>query len=113
VIDQASAYSVGMNALYSLANGRATLSGAEPEALEFTGVSAASNPVIAIRPDPDQIHDALASLVERKSELPELGRRSADYVAKYHGADVIAGQYEALYERLLAPVVAAAVPQRA
>ena len=106
VVDQASAYSVGMNALYALARGRVTLSGAEPEALEFIGVGTDENPVIAIRPDADQIYDALAGLVERKAELPELGRRSAAYVAKYHAADVIARQYEALYARLLEPVAA-------
>lgn len=100
-IDQASSYGMGMNALYALARGRVALTGAEPETLDFVGVSAAENPMINIRPDADQIHDALAALVERKAELPELGRRSADYVAKYHAADVIARQYEALYARLL------------
>ena len=59
--------------------------------------------MINIRPDADQIYGVLAQLVERKNELPELGRRSAAYVAKYHAADVIARQYEALYARLLIP----------
>lgn len=101
VIDQASSYATGMNGLYGMAKGRVVLSGAEAEELEFWNRDEAENPVIAIRPDADQIHDALVDLVERKAELPELGRRSAAYVAKYHAADVIARQYEALYQRLL------------
>lgn len=103
VIDQASSYAVGMNGLYGLAIGRVVLSGAEEAELKFWGRSASDNPVVAIRPDADQIYDALAGLVERKAELPELGRRSADYVAKYHAADVIARQYAQLYQRLLEP----------
>ena len=104
VIDQASSYGMGMNALYALARGRVALTGAEQETLAFVGVPAADNPMINIRPDADQIYGVLAQLVERKNELPELGRRSAAYVAKYHAAEVIARQYEALYARLLDPV---------
>ena len=103
VIDQASSFGMGMNALYALARGRVTLTGAEPETLDFVGVSAADNPMINIRPDTDQIYATLAALVERKAELPELGRRSADYVAGYHAADVIAAKYGALYDGLLDP----------
>lgn len=102
-IDQASSYGMGMNALYALARGRVTLTGAEAETLDFVGVTAADNPMINIRPDVDQIHDALVTLVERKVDLPELGRRSADYVAKYHASDVIARQFAQLYARLLEP----------
>ena len=102
VIDQASSFGMGMNALYALARGRVTLTGAEPETLDFVGVTAADNPMINIRPDADQIYATLASLVERKGELAELGRRSAEYAAGYHSAEVIAGKYEALYARLLA-----------
>ena len=101
VIDQASSFGMGMNALYALARGRVTLTGAEPETLAFVGVGASDNPMVNIRPDADQIFAALAELVERKAELPAIGRRSADYVAKYHSADVIAQKYEQLYEGLV------------
>lgn len=104
-IDQASSFGMGMNALYAMSRGRISLTGAEPETLNFIGVSERENPMINIRPDADQIFKALAELVERKAALPELGRRSAAYVAKYHAADVIARQYDALYVRLLEPVM--------
>ena len=106
VIDQTSSYGLGMNALYALARGRVTLGGAEPEALAFTGVPAADNPVVNIRPNADQIHAALYSLVERKTELPTLGAASAAYAAKYHAASAIAVRYGDLYRRLLKPAVA-------
>lgn len=101
VIDQASSYGMGMNALYAMARGLVTLTGAEAETLDFVGVTAADNPMINIRPDVDQIHDTLAGLIELKAALPELGRRSADYVAKYHASNVVARQYAQLYVRLL------------
>lgn len=106
VIDQASSFGMGMNALYAMARGRITLTGAEPETLDFIGVSANENPMINILPDVDQIYATLAGLVERKAELPELGHKSAAYTAKYHAANVIARQYENLYRRLLAPAAA-------
>ena len=101
VIDQASSYGMGMNALYALARGRVTLTGAEPETLDFVGVSERDNPMVNILPDVDHIHNALAGLVERKAGLAELGERSAGYIAKYHAADVIAAHYAALYRKLL------------
>lgn len=100
-IDQASSYGMGMNALYAMARGRVSLTGAEPEMLDFIGVSAADNPMVNILPDVDMIHDALADLVRRKDELPAIGQRSADYVAKFHSAEVIAARYERLYGDLL------------
>lgn len=101
VIDQASSFGMGMNALYALARGRVTLTGAEQETLDFIGVSQSSNPMINIVPDSDQIYNALAGLVQRKTELPDLGRKSANYVATYHAADVVAQQYERMYTGLL------------
>ena len=101
VIDQASSYGMGMNALYALARGRVALSGAEPEAVEFIGVSPTDNPIVNIRPDVDQVTQTLTGLIERKAELPAMGEQSAAYVARYHAASVIAGQYSALYEDIL------------
>jgi hypothetical protein len=101
VIDQASSYGMGMNALYALARGRATLTGAEPETLEFIGVPPGDNPMINMCPDVEQITGALTRLIEGKAGLPELGERSAAYISKYHAASVIAGSYEELYESLL------------
>lgn len=101
VVDQASSYGTGMNALYALARGRVALSGAEPESLAFIGASPAENPIVNIKPDADQIYRALSDLVSDPAKLPELGRKSAEYIAKFHSAKVIAGRYVDLYRRLL------------
>jgi glycosyltransferase involved in cell wall biosynthesis len=102
VVDQANSFGAGMNALYALARGRVTLSGAEPETLAFYGISASDNPLINIRPDPDDIYRILATLVSDRAALDALGRRSAAYVERFHAASVIARQYVDLYDRLLA-----------
>ena len=101
VIDQASSYGAGMNAYYALARGRVTLSGAEPESMDFYGIPQAENPMINIRPDADMIHDTLASMVEDRAVLEQIGRSSSAFVERYHSAEVIAGQYLALYRKLL------------
>lgn len=101
VIDQASSFGMGMNGLYALAKGRVVLSGAEPETLEFYGVADAENPVINIKPDPEQIAASLESLIADRPALEALGQQSAEYVGKYHSADVVARQYIGLYRRLL------------
>lgn len=101
VVDQASSYGMGMNALYAMARGRVTLTGAEPETLAAIGVSEDDNPMINIVPDPDHIHNALWTLVKHKHKLPLLGQKSADYVAQFHAADIIAAKYLSLYDRLL------------
>lgn len=100
-IDQASSYSMGMNALYPLARGRVVLSGAEPEMLDFVGVSSTDNPIVNIRPDVDQIHDTLVDLIGRKADLPALGQKSAAYVERFHSARKIALAYLSLYSTLV------------
>ena len=101
VIDQASSYGAGMNAYYALARGRVTLSGAEPETMDFYGIPRAESPIINIRPDADIIHDTLVALVEDRAALEQIGRRSSAFVERYHSADVIAGQFLSLYRTLL------------
>jgi glycosyltransferase involved in cell wall biosynthesis len=101
VIDQASSYGAGMNAYYALARGRVTLSGAEPETMDFYGIPRAENPMINIRPDANTIHDTLVALVENRVALEQIGRRSSAFVERYHSADVIAGQYLSLYRTVL------------
>jgi hypothetical protein len=101
VIDQASSYGAGMNAYYALARGRVTLSGAEPETMDFYGIPRAENPIINIRPDAEMIHDTLVALVKDRGALAEIGHRSSAFVERYHSADVIAEQYLSLYRKLL------------
>lgn len=102
VIDQANSFSAGMNALYAMARGRVVLTGAEPESSAYFGISPQDNPAINIRPDADQIFEVLRGLVLNRQRLPVIGAMSADYVARYHTAPVVAEKYDLLYRRLLA-----------
>lgn len=101
VIDQASSYSAGMNGLYAMARGRVVLTGAEPRALAFMDIDPETCPAINIVPDADQIYEALRRLVIERAQLPDIGRRSAAFIERYHSADVVAAKYDALYNRLL------------
>lgn len=104
VIDNASAYGIGMNGLFAAARGRIVLSGAEPEQIASVGVSADENPIVPTKPDVEQIRTALEALVRERQYLPELGVRTADYVRRFHDTFVVAKQYTKLYEAVLARV---------
>ncbi len=60
-----------------------------------------------------QIAGVLEALVADRPALQALGRRSAEYVAKYHSGDVVAGRFIALYRRLLEPTSAESRPEMA
>jgi hypothetical protein len=101
VIDNASGYGVGMNGMFAAARGRIVLGGAEAEQIASIGVGAGDNPIVMTRPEVDQIELALETLVRRRQSLPELGRRTADYVRRFHDSRVVARRYSRLYEAVL------------
>lgn len=97
IIDQVNSYSYGVNALVGLSKGKIVLSGAEPEALDFMGVSANECPIINIRPSEDDVYNKLVSLIDKKNQIPELSEKGISFVKKYHSPLSIAKQYESLY----------------
>jgi hypothetical protein len=54
-----------------------------------------------VRADEGSLEDVLASLVERRAELPELGRRSRGYVERVHAHTAVARRVLELYERVI------------
>ena len=48
-----------------------------------------------------QFTDALGGLVERRAELPELGRRSREYVERVHAHTAVARRMLEIYERVM------------
>jgi hypothetical protein len=54
-----------------------------------------------VRADERTLEGVLAGLVERRAELPELGRRSRAYAERVHGHDVVARQVLEIYERVM------------
>lgn len=54
-----------------------------------------------VRADEASIEDVLAGLVEVRAELPELGRRSREYVERVHAHTAVARQVLDIYERVM------------
>jgi len=54
-----------------------------------------------VRADEQSVEDVLAGLVEVRAELPELGRRSRDYVERIHAHTAVAQRVLEIYERVM------------
>jgi glycosyltransferase involved in cell wall biosynthesis len=54
-----------------------------------------------VRADESSIVDVLAGLVEVRAELPELGRRSREYVERVHAHTAVARRVLEIYERVM------------
>jgi len=91
VVDQTSAYSLGMNGLYSMGMGKVVMGGAEPESLRSYGVK--SSPVINILPSADDIIEKIECLMEEREVIQERGRQSRIFVEKHHDYVKIAKEY--------------------
>jgi len=91
ILDQTFGYNYGVNAVYSLAMGKVTLSGCEPECLKEFNIE--SSPVINILPDVDQIVSVLEDLVLHPEKIPEIGKASRKYAEELHDYKKIAQQY--------------------
>jgi len=99
VVDQANSFSWGLNALQSMAAGRVVLGGAEKPVLDFLGVQQGEVPIINIRPSVDNIVEALEGLLERRSEIPEIGYRSRLFCEKHHDHVKVAKRFLDVWER--------------
>jgi hypothetical protein len=54
-----------------------------------------------VRADEDRLEGVLGELVERRAELPELGRRSREYVERVHAHTAVAQRVLEIYERVI------------
>jgi glycosyltransferase involved in cell wall biosynthesis len=54
-----------------------------------------------VRADESSLEDVLAGLVEARAELPELGRRSREYVERVHAHTAVAQRVLEIYERVM------------
>jgi hypothetical protein len=54
-----------------------------------------------MRADEGSLEDVLGELVERRPELPELGRRGREYVERVHAHTAVAGRVLEIYERVM------------
>lgn len=91
VLDQCVGSAYGINGCIAMAQGKVLMAGNTPEmrkTLKFDYC-----PVIHIEPDVEQIYSQLEWVVKNKEQIPELGKKSREFVEKYHNYKLIAQQY--------------------
>lgn len=91
IIDQVNSYSMGLNALFALAQGKVVLGGAEPESIKSLNYD--SCPAINVNPSVNSIVKEIENLLERKKEITELGFKGRNFVEKHHNYIDIAKKY--------------------
>jgi glycosyltransferase involved in cell wall biosynthesis len=98
ILDQTNSYSLGMNALYSMAMGKVVLGGAEQESIIAHGYDYC--PAINILPSVKDIEEKITMLLDKRDQIREIGYQSREFIEKHHHYLDIASEYEALYKRL-------------
>lgn len=92
VVDDANAYSLGMNALFSMAMGRIVLGGAETDGNIALAYDTA-NPAYNISSDVEQISQTLESIIDNRDRLEEYGQESRNFVCREHDYLRVAEKY--------------------
>jgi glycosyltransferase involved in cell wall biosynthesis len=100
VIDQLRVGWYGMLAIESMALAKPVVVHVDEQAAAETE-EAFGLELPLVRADEQTLEDVLAGLVERRPELPELGRRSRAYVERVHAHDAVARQLIEIYERVM------------
>lgn len=91
ILDQVNSYSYGMNALYSMAMGKVTFSGCEPECLKALNIK--RSPVVNMLPDAEDIVQKILYFLSDPNKITEVSEASRQYVEKNHCCHVIAQKY--------------------
>ncbi len=101
LLDQLYSYTPATNALLAMARGLVAVSGAEPEFYELINEHD-NQPIINVSPLIEGDIDAkLDWLVHNKHLLPDLSRRSREFVVKHNDSHVVARRHLEFCERLL------------
>ena len=101
IVDDANSYSIAMNGLFSMLKGKVVMGGAEQIANKELGIDD-DNPVFNINPDPNQICETIKYIIDNRDKIEKWGKRSHDFVKKYHHSIDIAKVYEDLWKKDLA-----------
>lgn len=102
ILDQLYSYTPATNALLAMARGLVAVSGAEPEYYDLIGEHD-NRPIINVSPLVEGDIDAkLEWIVKNKNLLPDLSRRSREFVVKHNDSHVVARRHLAFCEKLLA-----------
>ena len=97
VIDQVYSCSNGVNAIYSLAMGKVVVGGGEVESLHEFNIEC--SPLITIQDCVLDIETQLEKIINNKTEIINIGRKSRDYVEKLHNYKSVAQQYVDIWSK--------------
>ena len=101
ILDQLYSYTPATNALLAMARGLVAVSGAEPEYYDLIGEHD-NQPIINVSPlRVGDIDSKLEWLVQNKQLLPNLSRRSREFVVKHNDSHVVARRHMEFYEKIL------------
>ena len=100
VLDQLYGYGPAMNGLLAMSKGKVVVTGLEEETYGMLGEDVL-RPLVGVEPEEDAVVEVLRGLAQDREKVERLGRESREYAAKHHAMEVVARQYEALYDRLL------------
>jgi hypothetical protein len=90
-VDQVFSYSLAMNALYSMAQGKVVCGGAEAEStILYDGKLP---PVFNLQPSSDEIYNTLINILAQKNNLIEISNLSRNFVENHHDGLKVAQQY--------------------
>jgi hypothetical protein len=98
VIDQVSSYSLAVNALTALAQGKVVLGGAEPES--FAALKYDSCPAINITPNVSHIVSEIEKLIGNKKNITELGEQGRTFVERNHDYIQVAKSYVTIWSNM-------------
>lgn len=101
ILDQLYSYTPATNALLAMAQGLVAVSGAEPEFYDFIGETE-NRPIVNVTPyDDDAIADTLEQVVLHRDRLPELSRRSREFVVKHNDSHVVAQRHLDFWQKII------------
>lgn len=101
VIDQLYSYSPAMNALQTMAMGRITASGGQPEYYDYIGES--NHPIFCLSPleDDETIKNRLKALILDKNQLEKMSEQGRKLVEKHNDIKKIATLFEQHWMKLM------------
>lgn len=93
LLDQLYSYTPATNALIAMARGLVAVSGAEPEYYDLIGEKE-NRPIVNVLPyDDDAIVDTLEQIIINRDRLPELSRKSREFVVKHNDSHTVAQRH--------------------
>lgn len=98
-LDQVYSYSLAMNPLYSMAQGKLVCGGSEPEShILYDGFKP---PVYNLLPDESEINNVLEYILENKSSIHYKSEFSRQFIDEYHNPIVIANKYMDVWSMII------------